>query len=408
MSVNDYDSVEAKIPLINTLQLNGDETFLRSNSVMQENSIAQTNLMRIISNLEEAYMFSCIAGIVEPQNFKENDSLNVGKKLWSQLLYYTLILSVISAIMVSVFICVEVDNSIFLWENVGFALGQLYQVMTILYAINRFLRKELQRERWMHISFYTSAITYSVKICKPILIALNTVYFTALICRWATPSQTHYGNNSTFYQTIVNLNMLAFVASNFYLVALLFLIIIELRVSLQMVQTLTNEVESHTLTHTAYCEARTTMKQNEATLPINMLVILSIVNTIFGIASSFNTLILNFSSFYHDVPPSYFIYYFLIVLGTFGRELIFLLVLLFEIVKVNDEAERMLNKVVETVWDDETPGKQILLFMVMKQQPVGASIFYKKPQTYHIIIQIASSIVVTMFAFLRIYLFQKH
>ncbi len=83
----------------------------------------------------------------------------------------------------------------------------------------------------------------------------------------------------------------------------------------------------------------------------------------------------------------------------------FVLVLMFEIVKVNDKAEEIINKLAEEMTGTEgetAKEQQTHLYIAMKQRPIGATIFYCKPQTYHVLIQIASSILIVVWAFLRV------
>jgi hypothetical protein len=80
------------------------------------------------------------------------------------------------------------------------------------------------------------------------------------------------------------------------------------------------------------------------------------------------------------------------VISGFGRQIIVLIVILLEVVKVNDIADQLLKIIVKSEW----PEKEMIrlnLYVAMAECPTGSTIFYFRPSKFQLMIQIVSSII---------------
>ncbi len=363
-----------------------------------------TNLLNLILYEEKVYSISCFFGIV-PVDCVLNSNFASFIRFWIRFLYTSLVSSLLPLFCVLAYLAARGNHQPYdVSTESFFILGQVVQVLVIIYTLS-FLIKELKRKQNMNIGWYTEAFKYSKRIAILVFVFITSVYIIT-VSWYVGISHKHLPKWPILF-TSSYLEYLLFTSSNFFLAGILFIMIVQQRISLRIVEDLTHKIQSKTLTNAEYFQAKQNIITREQKLPVNVLVIFAMLNTLFGVVSIFKVYSGQGAWISTSNHALDLLYYTLCLLSIFGRELIFLLVIMFEIVKVNDAVEIMLNTLAEMDWGEELHSKQNLLFMAMLKRPIGATIFYRKPQSYHILIQIASSVTVTVLAFIRLYLIRN-
>ncbi len=172
-----------------------------------------------------------------------------------------------------------------------FGTSQLVQVIVILYSL-RYLTAELKRERMIHLRTYLHALQDKLPICKYTLMFLVVVYLSGLLCRAISaiynPNDGRGESDAAmFLYAMYGIDLILFTASNFYLVALLYIMMIELSVTNCIMQNLSTQVDKMTLNNSKYFQTRSEIIEREKKLPINVLVMWAIFNALMGLAVLF-------------------------------------------------------------------------------------------------------------------------
>jgi hypothetical protein len=150
-------------------------------------------------------------------------------------------------------------------------------------------------------------------------------------------------------------------------------------------------LEQKTLTDGQFLQARESIQNREKVTPINWLLSTAVISTLFGIIFIF------FVSKFDENSLNAFVSV-LNVFSIYGRQTIVLVLFLLEIAKVNEIQEVMIHTLAKTRWIGGNETRRLNLYLVMKELPMGSSVFFYRPTKTELLIQIGSTIVGIGFA----------
>lgn len=360
------------------------------------NSMLLSSIRDVITHNERIYWFSCITGMIKPQSFENitgsYSKHNVRLRIWGSYLYSCLFLVTIGLFILGiVFSCKRSHNHSVIASWICLSFGISFQNAMIYPAI-WYLRREIDLKREdVNRTVYEEAFEYSIQIGTKVCISLFFLLFLFIIVQLINDDTSKAFSISVEYQVVfVIIQLLVYSPFNFLLTGLFTFLVMEQRISFMTMNVVKHKMEAKTLTDIQFLQANESIKEREKVTPINWLLSSAVISTLFGIAY-----ILIMSEF--DFTPLESFSMLTKACTTFGRQTIVLIVFLMEIAKVNEIQEEMIHHLAKTRWnDDET--KRLNLYVVMKELPMGSTIFYYRPSKLELLIQIGSSIVGVGFA----------
>jgi hypothetical protein len=93
------------------------------------------------------------------------------------------------------------------------------------------------------------------------------------------------------------------------------------------------------------------------------------------------------------------------VLSIFGRQFVVLFNYLYEMSKVNAIADSMLEHLAKDCWESEKLATRFDLYILMKEMPLGSSLFFFRPSKLSLILQVGSTVIGVGFAIFWAFVF---
>lgn len=125
--------------------------------------------------------------------------------------------------------------------------------------------------------------------------------------------------------------------------------------------------------------------RREKMAPINWLSGTAVLNTLLG-------MILIITARPKDSRPVDIFAGCIYILTNFGRQTIVLLLLLYEMAKVNAINDQMIAYLARNLWPQEEWGARQNLYLLLKECPLGSSIFFFRPSKAALTFQMTSTV----------------
>jgi hypothetical protein len=352
----------------------------------QGNILEPSTLKDVISGNKKFYRWSCITGIIMPNDSYQSkhylfNLLFFRYRLWSFYLHFALCFQTIFMIVYLFYYSTTSHNSerktiLTIIQSFGFVLQNI-----LLYPAIVYLRRELlfKREN-INLEVYTESLTYAIRLCRKWLFV-----FTAFLAVFVSLETAFLDKSAWLSIALIIGIIIFFTPTNFFLVGLLSFLVFEQRLSFHTLNTVRDRIVAKDFTYTEYFSARESIDKRDRMTPINWLIFAALVNTVLAI------LLLFIISSYPQLLLFIFGEIFYVISG-FGRQIIVLIVILLEVVKVNDIADQLLKIIVKSEW----PEKEMIrlnLYVALAECPTGSTIFYFRPSKFQLMIQIVSSII---------------
>ena len=371
-----------------------------SNSESQESSSPPDNPIKcdciheaILLN-SEFYFFAAVSGIIDPKAGDKSNSitkLNIRYRLWSRFIIVGLLFSIIWFFYSAIVGFLNTSNSASLRTlnfitNCAFAL----QAIVVFPAIG-YTRAVIVAKRDVNYGDFNQNFAYSVNLSWNFLrfwILLSMIF----VCL--------NGYASSEYTTLVAnvlsqiFTFLIIIPSNYFLMGILCLLVYEQRVSRQLMDEVLKEINDETLTVDKYLSVRESMEMRDRAAPINLMLFSCIISVVAGLASLF-WLFMN----ENDNVAVDILYQIFVLIAVYGRPYAVILIILFEIVGVNERAEKIPSTIAKYKWQSSLDqSMRFSLYMATKEYPLGSMIINLRPSKFELITQVVSSIVGVVFA----------
>ncbi len=360
-------------------------------------SIMLSSIRDVIIRNHHFYWFSCVTGIIIPgpddQVTMTNTSngtccgRNCRLRVWRTVIHCCLIISTLIFLIFGIVFAADpnLDPSslaIIVCDYFGIVFQNL-----MLYAAIGYLRKEIDLKRDdVNRLIYEEAFQYAIGAGRKLCALLFGLLLLLVIVQLATASGIPAGGEAY----IVILEIITYSPSNLMLSGLFTFLVMEQRITYFTMEAVKTRMEAKTLTDVQYLQAKESISTRERVTPINWLVSAAVVGTLFGIIFIF--LLSRFELSAVEMFSAL-----VTVFTTFGRQTIALILFLLEIAAVNEVHEVMVHHLTTTRWIGEDT-KRLNLYVVLKEMPLGSSIFFYRPSRTELLLQIASSIIGVAFA----------
>lgn len=378
------EATEKEFEVLSSVVEESNRIALLKNEFYGENP---TTLRDVISTNKLFYRWSCITGIIMPDNSYTNSKsfffkyIVVKFRIWSFYLHFALWSHTILMTIYLIYFSLK-DKRDDTRSNIVTTVqtvGTVFQNI-LLYPAIVYLRREMSVKREIDLKVYTEAMNYAIKLGRYMFIL-----FTILQLTFVALEIAFLDRNAVFSIFIIVGIIFFFTPANFFLLGLLTFLIFEQRLSLHTMETVKNKIVNKTFSYTEYFQSRESIDKRDRETPINWLIFASLTNTAMAI------LLLFVISEYHDSLLGIFGDIFFILSG-FGRQIAVLIVILLEIVKVNEIADQLLKILVKSEWIGNELTR-LNLYVAMKDCPMGSTIFYFRPSKFQLTLQIGSSII---------------
>lgn len=330
------------------------------------------------------YYFFVVTGIIFPipgskRNWKRRTVYAI-LQCWVVLLYLSMaavfMLSVLSAVSESI----HYQNSsshLTSVTNIFYVLFTAVQ-MACNYGSIILLRKEMTAVHFDLVQHYTSSLHAAVYRCTGMVVIIFLFSFVTL-CLWRPGS---------FFIALLGLSSFPFVGAAA-------LLINDQRVSHTILSKVLGAVISKTLTLDDYFVAEEAVSSSARTVSFSLLIIPAATSTAFAIVLLYLDTTYTEQSTQDPAGAFNFVAQFI---NSVAREITVLLLLLYEMARVNEVSERFLPMLARQPWNVDKAGEErVNLYMAAQQYPLGAKILGYQPSRNVIILQMVSTVVSLLF-----------
>jgi hypothetical protein len=344
----------------------------------------------IICQTKKFYRWACITGIIMPDNSYNSSTsfffkyIVVKFRFWSFYMHFALLFQTVFMIFYLFYYVVTKDKHdserkiiVTTVQTIGFVLQNF-----LLYPAIVYLRKEILSKRdKVDKEVYTEAMNYAISIGRYIFVVFTILEltFVALECSFVA------SGNALFSTLLIIGIIFFFTPANFFLLGLLTFLIFEQRISLHTMKSVEKRIIEKDFSYSEYFIARESIDKRDRMTPINWLLSAGIVNTFLAIL-----LLFVISEYKTEIIFIFGDIFF--ILSGFGRQIVVLVIILFEIVKVNEIADGLVKILVKSEWFNKDLIR-LNLYVAMKDCPMGSSIFYFRPSKFQLMLQIGSSVI---------------
>ncbi len=245
---------------------------------------------------------------------------------------------------------------------------------------------------------YREACWYAASIGNTLLYVFYSIGFMQLVVQ-AVFTGIKVRPTITFRVLLmidVILTLLSHIPPVGMIVGIFTLLVIEQRVSYSFMINLRSKALSGELTDSLYVETGRNFDKRDQHSPINYVLFAAVVNTLICICVMF---LLSFTPAYDSTEVLYNVLYMVVV---FGNEIVLLMLILIEVLRVNEmvdilleQTSRQLLSGLSTGGESEFPKderriRRLELYLIMKEYRIGSRILFYRPTKVEIIVQITS------------------
>ena len=270
-------------------------------------------------------------------------------------------------------------------QLIGYFLQNIF-LYPCLYSINKAFQKPRSQVSAM---FYKQACEFSTRQTRKLsffLFSLSLINFALMA------SNMHRYNDSP---TDIALSLIYFActvfSSNFLLCGICGYLIMEQRLSNFYIHHIQAKLQTETLTDELYRMVRYHVSVRNEMAPINWLVSAGIIGIVVVIILVFVVASMDFTK------PEMCEFVF-VILTNYGRQILVVFQFLWEVSKVNEIYDEMLQYLAEHNWQSPKEMDRCNLYMAMKELSIGTTIFYYRPTRGEVSVQVGSSILAILLA----------
>lgn len=336
------------------------------------------------------YRFACMTGIIMPASHDSGDgkSQNWSARLWVNYLHYGFLVNTLFLLAYGI---VELMTHSDL-DHYGAVIacevfGILSQHLLLIPALVR-LRGELTATRQIDRRKYEEAFDCAYRIGLVFFIAL-----AALLLVFAAVVASTIDVVPGLRLLVVLFMLPLFLPINCFLCGVLTFLVMEQRLSYDAICSAERAVLAHSITHDSYMDIRAEIDERDRRSPVNWMIFSAVFNTVFCMV----LIVVAKSETNSATALAFGILY---VLSAFGRQPIVLLLILFEMTKVNSLSERMLRALAaDASWAASKEAvTRFNLYILMKESPLGSSLFTFRPSRTALTVQMASTVTGIVFS----------
>lgn len=262
-------------------------------------------------------------------------------------------------------------------------IGYLLQNM-ILYPCLYFIRQAWNKPRnKVAFAYYKEAFDYSIQHSRTLFCVLTIFFFFNIIL--IVVEAPSYGSSSLVITVVIFLTA-NIVSSNFLLCGIYGYLVVEQRVSYHMMKYTHDKLEKQLLFDEQYRQLKESINIRDQMSPVNFLVTSGIIGVLVVVI-----FVLVLTSLKTENQLDMFLSI-VILFTNYGRQIIVLISFLFEVSKVNEIYEEMLLLLAKKNWSAEKETQRINLYLVMKELPMGSTVYNYRPSRWDLIVQMSSAI----------------
>jgi hypothetical protein len=333
-------------------------------------SLSEHTLLQMIIEDSKMFQFLVWMGILK------NDSTN-GWKFWYYGLRVLLLFGALVGIFEFIFNLIEDPSTIPLAVHISLCSQNLFLLPILYYTYSALNAKRDSIET----QTYKNAFAYAMNRGNIVFFVL---FLISIVCIILDILELQYRGASAIAFTLTY-NICTVCVSSLYLAGVYSILLVEQRISYQILIDTKESLHRKQLTDKIYLMTRNDMIKRDSNLPINWLLSTTLANTIVLIIILFvvaqgdghNSV----AAVFEDV---------IFCLAYFGRQIFILLIYLFEISKVNEIYDELLDELaIATNWE-ELEKLRWGLYISVKERPIGSTIFFFRPSRNAIFAQISS------------------
>lgn len=346
------------------------------------------NLRDVIARNKHFYRFACFTGIIKPmagENRQGCTQWNIRYRLWVNLLHFFFVLEIVVVILYAVVELTVQANSRYTLLVVSEAFGMVAQSVLIIPAVV-FLRRELTVTRSVNLQLYAEAFDYALKKGQRLW-----VYLMLLLLAFVLVISVSVGGGWGAFLFFILL--FCFTPSNCFLTGVFTFLVMEQQLSFYAMQEAEEGVKKRTLTREEYLQIRESIDYRDSLNPVNWLVSAAVLSMLFAM--------IIIPTAHTNDKDAYALAVFgeiVFVLSIFGRQFVVLFNYLYEMSKVNAIADSMLEHLAKDCWESEKMATRFDLYILMKEMPLGSSLFFFRPSKLSLILQVGSTVIGVGFA----------
>eukprot|EP01031_Cornospumella_fuschlensis_P035159 gene35159-42584_t len=350
---------------------------------LEDRVLTTPNCLRdIIAKNKDFYRFSVLTGVIRPLKGENPNysftNLNLRYRSWVYYLHIGLFLSSLTMIVYGIVALASPGAEKYATVVIAEVFGILVQNI-LLYPVIIFLRRELASSREIDTEVYKESMSYAMRRGRYLYGSL-TILMLCFISFVVSVQPPAIGWLFGLYLVFI------FNPSNCFMTGAFTFLVMEQRLTYHAMQKAEKQVLDRSLTPTIYMQIRESIDYRDKLSPLNWLMAAAVFNTLCAMVliGSLGAAIESESEL--DIFGGV-----VFILSTFGRQVVVLLMLLNEMANVNALSETMLHKLVNDAWSDDKIMR-FDLYILMREKPLGSSLFYFRPSKWTLFVQIVSAI----------------
>jgi hypothetical protein len=311
-----------------------------------------SNFHDLIIILDQLFSISCLTGLIIPSlsSLQKSSDDNKIKNKFRRYWYWVTWLHISTFIFTLAF-CGFFFLDYYLYHSDSFGVVFFQFANTVGVVLQNFLlfptviyvRKSFFLSRRINLNEYSSVLPGTLSATKKLIWVFNFLTFLLVI------SLSVANSSNSLFIVINAIEGFFFASSNYFCGGIYFYLVLEQRVSYNKIYQLYSKLQQKQLTRQEYLEVYYELKARDEILPISLFVTIALVNTLV-------ILVVIAQLPYYSKGSVDVIFLILYVISVFGRQLIMLILVLYEILKVNSLSDRMIHHLSKDYWGlDQLP-----------------------------------------------------
>lgn len=338
-------------------------------------------LRDVIARTPKFYRFSCLTGIIKPvsgDNTGGCTNWNLRFRLWVQALHILFFLQTVIVVPYAVLEFAYFDAKLYEIIIVAACFGIFVQNILLVPAV-MYLRKELTASRTIDLNIYNQAFQYSMIRGRILFCALTLLLLLFLIL-------IAVGVGGAAGMGTFAILFALFLPSNCFLTGVFAFLVMEQRLSYFAMRDAESMVDNRTITRKSYFLIRESIDYRDNLSPTNWLVSAAFLSTLLMVV------IIIAAHEVEDWDLLEMLGAVALVVSVFGRQIVVLIMYLYQMAHVNAVAESMLEKTARADWDDDNL-RRLDLYVLMKEFPMGTTLFFYRPSRFALLLEMFSAVI---------------
>jgi hypothetical protein len=397
----------------------------------------------LISETPELFDISCLIGFTIPSvlsSLSSGDNPITSDSSKNQTYRYWIIWLHLSMLLFTVVSVASFFYDLIVFNLEGFAVIFFFFTNTVgtvlqnffLYPTVMYIRKSFLQPRDINIQEYASILPDTIRSTRRLIWWFNFLTLVFIICLCTTIATAPWLIIVYIFEGIF------YLSSNYFLGGIYFFLVLEQRISYNKIYHLFSKLQQKQLSRIEYLSVFNEFKTRDRIQPISLFVSIAFFNTLLIII-----LISQLPGYETGLIDIILLIIF--VISIFGRQLIILIYVLYEILKVNSLSDQMLKHLSVDYWGTITPGfadsssihtvssltlqppkqentesssnviddgdkedtpfcpdhRRTVLYVLLKENPIGSRIFSFRLSKFQLLAQICSLILSVSIVIIR-------